>query len=177
MPDLATRFKYERPQDMDAERFENGPFRCMRCDMLWPLPWVDQDGKRFCARCADKPWGQTEARIVMAEEVAENAAWPMDTLDWGPSSSFLGVPSVTGISPVTLLLARSGAAKTITITGVNLTASDTWAASSGSITVTPTINSSTSVTLSVAAGSMTAGDYNLLFNGDVLTPAGIFKVR
>lgn len=169
-------YKYERAEDLDEERFENGMFRCDRCDLLKPLPVNEQDGHHLCRRCFD-PLSPQEARQSMAEEKAQNID-PMKMLELPVKSCFDNSPVVTSVSPLTLNLTRGGSAGSVAIGGVWLSSSVTWAASSGDITVTPTINSTISVTLSIsAAGGMTRGDYSITFNGDVITPRGILKVR
>lgn len=170
--------KNDRPQDFEDERCENGLFRCQRCEMLWPLPFEWQDGFRLCQRCQDPGGGAEEVRAQFAEEKAANASAPYDVLTFQPRGAFNGAVMVTGVSPLTLNLTRGGASGSIAITGVNLSTADTWAASNVNITVTPTVNSTTSVTLSISAAVGTPrANYNLTFNSDTLTPRGILKVR
>jgi hypothetical protein len=153
--------RYDRAQDYKEQRLDApGLFRCDRCD----------------------PMSATERRTI-----ADTAANLVDDYVNGnlderatdpPVSVFYNVSSVTSISPTTLNLARGGASGQIVLTGIYFTANDTVAASSGSITVTPSVDSSTQITLTIsAAGGMTRGDYDLTFNGSTLTPRGILKVR
>lgn len=171
------RYKYERAQDLQNERIENGMFRCDRCDLLKPLPVNMQDGHKLCRRCLD-PLSPLEAQTSMAAERAANAEAEMKMLEYPVTSCFANAPAITGVSPLTLNLTRGGSSGSIAITGVWLSASDTWAANSGDITVTPTVNSSVSVSLSIsAAGGTPRADYSITFNGDVITPRNILKVR
>ena len=163
-------------QDLLEERITKGGFRCDRCAMVNPLPEIKQDGFRLCRRCADS-MSPIEAQEILATDRAGGGDHPLTPLPYPPTSAFTSAPAVTAVSPTSVTLVRSGASQTVDISGVNLTASDTWAASSGSITVTPVVNSATSVTLTISAGVMTAGDYSLTFNGDKLTPQGMLKVR
>ncbi len=170
--------KYDRPQDFADERFENGLFRCERCTALWPLPIRLQDGFRLCQRCWD-PLSPNEARDSMAKQRAANASAPIDYLEYPVTSATSGAIAVTGVSPLTLNLTRGGASDTIAITGINLSTADTWSSSSPShITVTPAVNSTTSVTLTISAdGTTTRGDYDITFNGDTITPRKILRIR
>lgn len=119
------------------------------------------------------------AQLSMGEDRARAGSYPEPTLELPVSGGIVGAVMVTDVSPLTLNLTRGGASQNIDITGNNLSASDTWDSSNSThITVTPTVNSSTSVTLAISAdGTTTRGDYNLTFNGDTLTPRGILKVR
>lgn len=154
-----------------------GGFRCFRCAMVKPMPWTEQDGNRLCRRCRDT-MSPLEAQRNIAESVARSGNTPLTPLPQPPIAALTGIAVVTAISPSSVVLARGGASQTVAITGVGLSASDTYTSSDSGMTITPTVNSSTSVTLSVSAGGGdTPGDYNLLFNSDVMTPRNIFKVR
>lgn len=168
----------ERAQDAKPDRLENGLFRCERCGSLWPLPYILNDGARVCRRDADV-LTPLEAQTSMADDRARAGAYPEPTLELPVSGALNGAAFVTDVSPLTLNLTRGGAAGAIEITGVNLSASDTWSSSNAThITVTPTVNSTTSVSLSITAdGTTTRADYDLTFNGDTLTPRGILRVR
>ena len=173
----ANRHRFDHAADFQDDRCEKGLFRCQRCNLLWPLPYTIQDGFRLCNRCWDV-LSPLEAQKSMAEDRARASSEPMKTLDVPVLSAFDGAPCVTAISPLVANITRGSGSVSIAITGVNLSSSDTWGASSGSITVTPTVNSSTSVTLAVsAAGGLARGNYDLTFNGDTLTPRGILSVR
>ena len=173
------RVNVDRAQDFLEERIEHGGFRCDRCAMVWPLPWREQDGFRLCERDYD-PIGRIEAKQIIADSQARGGINPLTSLPLAPVAAFDSAPAITAVSPTSITITHGGSAGSISITGVNLSASDTWAGSHASITVTPTINSSTSVTLAVSVPIGTvpaAGDYNIAFNGDTLMPRGIVKVR
>lgn len=170
-------YRHERAQDLQSERIENGMFRCDRCDLLKPMPPKFEDGKRHCRRCSD-PLIPSEAMQRMGEERARNASVLMAMLPFPVTSCFGAAPMITAVSPLSLTVNKGIGGGTIAITGVNLSASDTWGTTYAKATVTPTVNSSTSVTLTagVVAGAV-AGDYSITFNGDVITPRGILKLR
>lgn len=174
-------YRYERAQDLLDERLENGVFRCDRCDLVKPLPQQWQDGYALCRRCVD-PLSRQESRSL--GDYAAAMLPKVFSVDLEPAAidpptwEFAGVSSVTGISPATLNLERGGASGQIVLTGVRFTTDDTVEASHASITVTKSVDSTTQITLTIsAAGGMTRGDYNLIFNDSTLTPRGILKVR
>ena len=176
-----TTYSQERAQDLLDERIENGVFLCDRCDLIKPLPFTLQDGHQMCRRCVD-PLSFTEAQVLsdgVAAKLPQLFAGNYDPQNpYQPQTAFAGISVVTEIDPLTLVITAGGASGTIVLTGVNFTASDTVGASHASITVTPSVDSSTTITLTIsAAGGMARGDYNLLFNSSTLTPRGILKVR
>lgn len=170
-------WRYERAQDLLEERLANDSFRCDRCSLLNPLPARVQDGHRLCRRCWDV-MSPHEAQEALAEGAERAGARPMVSLPYGITGAFAGASSVTRISPTTLNLTKGGASGTVTLTGVNFSASDTVAASNANITVSKSVDSATQITLTISAsGATPAGDHSLTFNGDTLTPRGILKVR
>lgn len=174
---IVNAYYWERAQDTDEERLVMGGFRCFRCEMVKPLPWTEQDGNRLCRRCTDA-MSPVQAQLNIADSVARSGQKPVTPLEQPPTAAFVGAPVVTAITPSSVNLTRGGSAQTVNIAGQNLSASDTYTSNDAGIVITPTVNSTTSVTLSVTAGGGdTPGDYNLSFNGDVMTPRGIFKVR
>lgn len=174
--------RYDRAQDFKEQRLEApGLFRCDRCGSVWPEPAIAQDGSRFCERDAD-PMSISQRRALADTATAIIPNYVNGNLDEAaidpPTSVFYNVSSVTSIAPTTLNLARGGASGAVVLTGIYFTAADTVAASNGSITVTKSVDSSTQITLTIsAAGGMTRGDYDLVFNSSTLTPRGILKVR
>ncbi len=171
-------FEFETTQDTVEERLIAGVFRCALCQTLRPQPPIIQNGAFLCRRCAEEDGGVSAVQIRFARERAANASAKMEMSRYPVTSCFAGAPTVISIVPQTLNLTRGGAAGSIAITGLNLSSADVWTASNVNITPTPTVNSTSSVTLSIAAlvGTPRA-NYSLLFNGDTLTPRGILKVR
>lgn len=174
-------YRQERAQDLLDERIACGVFKCDRCDLIKPLPFSLQEGHQLCRRCVD-PLSNTEAQRLSDEAESMLPQITSGNLDeqnpYQPQTAFAGVSVVTGISPTSLVISPGGASGEIVLTGVNFTDGDEVEASDASITVTPSVDSTTEMTLTIsAAGGMTPGDYNLLFSDSTLTPRGILKVR
>jgi len=102
----------------------------------------------------------------------------MTPLPVPPQNPFAGAASVTSVAPSWVILRRGGASGSVVLTGVNFSASTTASTNAANVTVANSLDSSTQITLTVTAGGgATPGDYDLLFNGDTLTPRKILKVR
>lgn len=171
-----------QPNSLDVRRIaEMEQERCDTCTMLFPASEITvEDGVHRCPNDVDY-W--TAGRKAAA--TAADAAWIGSHQDrpqrFPPKrETFAAVTRLqtTGGTQVYTdhpLSIRAGSSGTLVVKGVGLTASDTVSGAAG-FTITPTVDSSTQVTLSVAvAGGTAAADYPLTYNEMVFR--GVFRVR
>lgn len=181
--DIGTANAFDQ-QRIDSMRQE----RCWgSCRALWPASMItvrESDGMHLCPN--DMEIGKVEIAIMQAENAARaegETPLPFPPTRMALESPVGAVTSITtaaglAITPTApLQFQQGGAAKTVLLTGVRFSATDTLSYSAGfSDSVAPVVTS-TLITLSlVVAGGTTAGDrYSLTFNGT--TFRNIFSVR
>ena len=162
-----------RANDYTEERLAYGGFRCDRCAMVWPLPINYQDGYHLCERCFDS-MGRIEAQQIIGEAQGGVQITPLPI---PPIAPFLGAWAVTKVAPLSVTLQHGGASQTVNLSGVNLSAADVITYTEASITATSVVLPTLIVLTISAAGGAVPGDYDILYNGNTLTPRGILKVR
>lgn len=151
---------------------QEGGFRCEVGDHVRPLSQLRmQDGQPVCVEHRDE-LSPLEAQLALAESIALGAQHNDFARRW-PSPAFLnpfaGVPAITAIAPPQLLIARSGPSGSLTLTGVNFAATDVITVDSARLTLVASVDSSTSITLTVSAAfNATAGLHAITYNGQVL---------
>ena len=180
--------RFISPNRLDGRRIEEmRQERCGVCDGLYPSSFMQwEDGRRRCSNCVD-----IRGTVALAELTAEANAWIAEgqvseaqeypthaaTAD-SPSGVVTSMLDANGatISQSSKLLITRGVNKTLALHGQNFSTSDTISYSSGITDGAAVSRTATLTTLTLLAdGGMTAGDYNLTFNGT--TYRGILRVR
>jgi hypothetical protein len=180
--------RFVNPNALDGRRItELKQERCGVCDGLYPASFMQwEDGRRRCSNCVD-----IRGTVALAEITAEAYQWIAEgsaveaqefpthaASDDSPTGVVVSMlrasgTDVTQTSP--LVLAR-GVNTTLALHGQGFSTSDTIAYSTGISDGAAVSRTATLTTLTLLADvGMTAGDYNLTFNGT--TYRGIFRVR
>lgn len=154
----------------EQRRLAGRNFQCELCSQRWneaDLVW--QDGLYVCRLNCYEENGGTIDRDIERARAAKLAAIltvresrPPQQAGWDDDQNISLISSVT---PRPLILNRGGASGTLTLTGVNFTATDTITYDTPAITNSVVLITDTLISLTVAASSLCAvGDHTLLYN-------------
>jgi hypothetical protein len=128
---------------------------------------VVQDGAHLCPNCA-YPMALSDRNILSAQRRAEAAQLTAEhaaPLRYPGKTEMDGVPALEGTSPQPITVAPGGSGS-LTLTGVNLSASDTITFGHAGITGSAYTPATTTATITVNVdGAVPRGTYSLTFNG------------